>query len=243
MSEKLLESTLKYDPIQDAEEQYGKIGENNQALSYAMEQMRYKQQQLKDIFITRQDTYSDMPADEYLKVVKRNNFQALIQETFYDRDGRPNDFFVFWHPKGLLLVLDTFTWFGIQGKTINSAYLYYNIEMKVPFEKYAGKVASGCLHWNGPFTPDDRNLTNIWVGYKDAREGLMYHMYGLNSVGDFLTEWVDSSQVIISHYMDSFRHTKENLMTRCKMMKEITIQRFDLMGLVGQMLLRVHKNV
>jgi hypothetical protein len=241
MSDTLLENTLAYDPIENAEKRYGKIGESNEALLHAIEELNYKREQVKSIMLSRNDTYSDMTSDDYLKVVENNNFRKLIEEDFYDRDGSPNKYFVFWHSNGTLLTLDTFTWFGKRERTINSAQLYYNIEMTAHFKEWIKKTASGCCHWSGPITSDDRYLTNIWVGYHDVRDGLMYKMYGLAAVGKFKTEWVDSDQIYLSHYMDRL-HSVKDFNERSIILKEDTIARFNKMGYIGKMLLKARGN-
>jgi hypothetical protein len=140
MSDTLLKNTLAYDPIENAEKRYGKIGESNEALLHAIEELNYKREQIKSIMLSRNDTYSDMTSDDYLKVVENNNFRKLIEEDFQDTDKRTNKYFIFWHPHGLLLTIDTFTWATPSHKTINSAQLYYNIEMTAPIDKYIKKL-------------------------------------------------------------------------------------------------------
>jgi hypothetical protein len=54
-------------------------------------------------------------------------------------------------------------------------------------------------------------------------------MYGLAAVGNFKTEWIDSSQIYLSHYMDSSCYG-EGWNKRLEILQEHTITRLNKMG-------------
>ncbi len=184
----------------------------------------------------RGDVYDRMTDEEYIKTVERAGFKIVLKEDFKDRYGKDNCLFVLWHEDGILLKIDTFTW-NDERRTLNSADIYYNILVPRPLTSESwSSLGGGGFHWTGPITPDDRNCTDIWVGYQDAREALLYKLERLKEAGTFLKEWVDSNHVYLTHYMDVGTEEKD-WQVRTKLLREAKIKRLNsLPKEVGSML-------
>lgn len=241
MSNKILDNLLNYDAIGDAESLYGKLGDDNkEGFAYAMDMIQSRSALLKREMVSRGDVYDRMNPEDYLKVVHNAGFQTVAEEVFKDREGRDNKLVVLWHPDGMLLKLDTYTWHDGE-RTINSANLYYNIKITSKTQDRFTKKSSGHMHWTGPITPDDKNATDIWVGSHDAREALLYKIEGLRSIGVFQKEWVESDHVYLTHYMD-VPESEKDWRIRSDMLQDVICKRFaTLPKELGDMLLKVYR--
>lgn len=169
------------------------------------------------------DTTFSNKLDRYIKIVERFGFkqqlcidQVKVSQFKEDKGAEtPEKLFVYTTDDGFFLVFDTYSYMT-DGKfevNVNSAKVYYALKSKSgthPLCYKTGDLSSGGLesvsepdwrrtHESGQF-PDD--LT--WVGYHDAREGLISTLLNLREKFQVLATWPPTlrHQVSLRSYID-----------------------------------------
>lgn len=161
---------------------------------------------------------------EYAKLLMNYGFRIVLTETFVPPTHNPTEvppkeyYLVLWHPKGILATVESY-----YGKSLNSSKVYYNIA----FTEYACMgiddrwpfTSSGSFAWEVDFDAEPHKgfgrlrdvdiyprkseawgFTGVWVGDHDGREGIINALEGLQTVGEFLPEWIQQPFLWLVHY-------------------------------------------
>lgn len=139
------------------------------------------------------DTAYSMRHNDYTRVLSDVlGFTRVLEEPFKGRENTEELFQIWWHPDGLLLKTDTFTWEHKQERDRNSATVYYNWRPNADFDYQKHWRILSSYHWT-----DD-----IIVGNHDACEGLVYRLSELRKYGDFLPKWRERPWLWLLHHQD-----------------------------------------
>lgn len=224
-----IDKLLKFDPLLQAEKETGKSykeDEDTNSLGLGMMLMNneFKARALRD----SGDTVFSSKLTDYLEVVVALGFECVLKVPFQrEADGKKIDnmMFVFWHPDGILLKFDTFSW-GAGDLTINSSNFYYNWKPSV--ENRWEFTSSGKYHWPEEERKNEDFKPEIWVGYHDGREALKHKIEGLRQNGEFLSEWIENPIYSLTHYEDVPRHVRDSwdYKTRQDAYKKIADERY-----------------
>lgn len=206
--QEMIQKALNFDALKTADEIAEKLGiENPAGLGFLFHQFASEEKE-KMMEIT-DDTCFHHSLRDYLRIVEDEGFVKILEEDFMGHDA-PEKCFVYMHPAGILLFVDSYTWTGKENQ-VNSATLYYNWKPSND-ETYYQSVRSGgfalCLHgkienrlddalWNHP------DAEHIWIGSHDAREGFRHRLSLLRDNGTFVFPWVECPWISLIHYGES----------------------------------------
>jgi hypothetical protein len=184
-----IKDVLSVDPISEFEVRSGKSYKTNSEIENlammfsAMEHGALKAESLKN----QCDTYHGMETEHYIAAITQFGFsQVLCEEFTSEKWGHRDKYFIFWHPKGLLLSFDTF-----MGRGVNGGKVYYNWVPAPDIENRHRYTSSGYYSRDG-----------VWVGDHDCREGLIANMTAMESSGSFLSEWAECPRLWLLSYAD-----------------------------------------
>ena len=125
---------------------------------------------------------------EYLKTIKKIDFEQLLKVDFKGEENRNEAFYIFWDAKrGILLCFDTY------GININGGHFYYNW---IPKDRRAAYKYSS----SGGF--EKHNIEMMWVGYHDWRENIEENIKNLSKDGEFVVPWIKQPFLWLLHYKD-----------------------------------------
>lgn len=133
-------------------------------------------------------------AEEFIEALEGLGFQKVLQQDIPNDewgDGKLDQYYIFWR-NGILLTFDTY-W---GGKSVNSANAYFNYKRRG--EK--GRLR-GCGGHVAESIPNSKNY-DIYIGSRDAREGLRLFIEEAEQNGEFLQTWIQRPFLWLLHYMD-----------------------------------------
>ena len=178
VSDEAVRAMLDLDPLAEAEKLTGhsyKEDESTQGLGFVLLQVSA---QAKDEALTaRGDTTFRNTLERYVGIIEAYGFRQVLDLPFEDY-GYAEHKFVYWHDDGLLLTFDTY-----QAVNVNGGHVYYNWRPNDPRGHWGMVVSSG--HFSG----------EVWSGYHDCREALIFNLDQLRTNGKFVSPWVDDPKV------------------------------------------------
>ena len=181
-----IKDVLSVDPISEFEVRSGKSyktnseSENLEMMFSAMNHGALKAESLRN----HGDVCWGMALDEYIKTVVDYGFEQVLCDVFTsDKWNHEDRYFIFWHPKGLLLSFDTWG-----GKSVNGGKVHYNWK---PETENRHRYTSSGSYCDG-----------IWCGDHDCREGLIANMTAMESAGEFLPVWWHCPRLWLLSYAD-----------------------------------------
>jgi hypothetical protein len=152
--------------------------ENLMMLAHSFYSNKIRAESLKN----QGDVCWGMTLDEYIDTVVRYGFEQVLCDVFTSEKWKHEDrFFIFWHPKGLLLSFDTWG-----GKSVNGGKVYYNWKPET----------------ENRYTSSGSYCDGIWCGDHDCREGLIANMTAMESAGEFLPVWWHCPSLWLLSYAD-----------------------------------------
>ena len=140
-----------------------------------------KEDEVKHTLTTDKDTGFETTVAEFIAIAKSEGFTEIYHEQY--RSGfwkNKEDFYIFFSEKeGILLVFNSY-----EGKTISSAYYYYNWQpnLDAKFDSYCQALGSR-----------DKQTTidlKYYTGGNSARGVLRMNLQTLRRNGKFLTPWL-----------------------------------------------------
>lgn len=185
-----LDTLLRADPLAEAEEITGiSYKEDDATIALGLVLNMDISERKKKALEARGDTLFSNDLERYISIIENYGFERVLEIPFegksYCTGPAPKEqFFVYWHPEGLLLAFDTH-----QTTKVNGATVRYN--WKPDGELDWKLISSGSFHGD------------YWVGDHDAREALIHHMDALKAEGKFLNPWRKAPFMWLLHYMDS----------------------------------------
>jgi hypothetical protein len=181
----LTDEILQFDALAQAEEITGSSYKNNdETMRLGMGMFFLNNQVKKQMLQNQRDTYWGIKLPEYQQIIAEEGFE-LVQKM--DIPETPDQFFVYWHPDGILLVFDTY-----YGDSVNVGKFYYNVKPTDPKAFWSSRVTS-----SGGFRE------GVWVGDHDCREALRHNIQKLRENGEFLSIWVECPFLWLLHYQDT----------------------------------------
>jgi hypothetical protein len=184
VSREEIDELLRYDPLSVAQKVTGesyKDDEGTMALGFGLAQMH--SQSKRAALQSAGDTYYGMPFVEMVSLLLAQGFEQIHARPVRESDVAT----VWWHPKGLLLEVDSFTWSDIpDAPTVNGGKVYYNVLIDLIDDAKRAEIwrytSSGGTNQTAP----DRW---VWAGDHDIREGLLHAIEGLSLMGEVLPVW------------------------------------------------------
>ena len=180
---------LEVDPLSLAEKMTGKsYKEDSGTLQLGMLLHLKHVQQTAAVLKACGDSQFAEPLESYLSIIKAEGFEEVLCMPIQDPEfSHTNQFHIFWHPDGILLVFDTYFGNGVSGGKF-----YYNWRPKEGLEQWYRYVSSGGMKEG-----------RVWVGDHDCREAIRHHIADLRANGVFLKKWVERPFLWLLHYMDT----------------------------------------
>lgn len=188
----LLEALLRYDPLAEAEKITGisyKEDEQTQAIGFALLQSRSV---MRDAALReRGDTVFHNELERYRGIVENYGFECVYVESFTGRrNGNEEQYFIYWHPDGLILAFDTYN-----TDHVNGANVHYNWKRNKGTEYWANASSRGlCDDW------DDPDADVVLLQSLDAREALIFNLDNLRANGEFVTPWIGEPMLWYLHH-------------------------------------------
>lgn len=187
-SSDLLAKVMEFDPLARAEEISGERAEDGTiGFSTALFMVHAKSSCMRSLLSERGDVWDGMPLDEYLRFIESYGFERLLVDSFESRYASEK-FFVYAHRDGLLLAFDTF-----MARQVNGGNIYYC--WKPTREEGFYHLTS-----SGRFIAPEYE---VWAGYHDAREAVIFNMERLRENGRFITPWPNRPFLWLLHYQES----------------------------------------
>lgn len=189
-----IDSMLKFDPLAEAEKVTGvrysdkEAGEgfDNPATALGFRLMQDHAAAKERALTELGDTVFSNDLPRYRSIIESYGFQEVLADRWHSRWGNDETYFIFAHPKGLLLSFDTF-----YGDRVNGGKVYYNWR-PADMERAWGCTSSGCM------VSDD-----VWGGDHDCREALIHNITKLETNGTLITPWVKRPFLWLLHFDDS----------------------------------------
>lgn len=188
----MLRNLLDFDPLGQAEEITGssyKDDEETTALGFALLQSRRKM--VDAALLERGDTLFHNDLERYQFIIEDAGFEQVYSESFQARrGGHEEQYFIYWHPDGLLLAFDTYG-----GNRVNGANVHYNWRPQ-PNNDYWPRASSSphCEDWDDPESP------RTYAQSLDAREALLFNLTQLRENGEFLNPWLYEPMLWFLHH-------------------------------------------
>lgn len=199
MNDKLIEQALHFDAIGEAEKHLGaKLEDHPDGLAMGILYSQDRRNVLSRLLQQSGDVYDHMDYEDYTKTVEGWGFERIYEEKFLNDRDVPNYQRIFWHPDGLLLVTDSYSWSieDMPSRTTNRATVYYNVQFtKEQRNEFFRYTSSGCCE-----IFDEKNDDYVWCGDHDARDALKHKLTGLKENGTFLSEWRVAPFIHLNHY-------------------------------------------
>lgn len=195
---------LRFDPLSAAEELTGesyKTSKSTEALGFCLmqEHSRIKNAALME----RGDTMLSNDTDRYLSIVASIGFEEALTIPFRSHE-QDETFRIYARHDGILLAFDTFG-----NKRINGGHFYYNWH---PGAEAISNRPEGILSSyhlmkrpDGNFTPPI-TVEDIFVGYHDCREALVFNIDRLTQYGSFANPWRERPFLWLLHHGDPKGH-------------------------------------
>ncbi len=186
----LIRKTLARNALREAEELTGKDYTDKDTTGLGLLLHLQASAEKRFVMEASGDTAFRNTVKRYLRVAGEEGFSVVLEEKFKNDRDTECTYYIMWHPDGILLSFDTFSWPG-EEQNINGGNFYYNWKPKLN-NTYWGVTRSGHIAANG-----------TWVGYHDCREGLRFHLRQLRECGDFVVPWVEDPHLWLMHYMNT----------------------------------------
>lgn len=133
------------------------------------------------------DSTLSMDMEPYRQVIREEGFTLALHLPFQGEKQTQEEFEVWFHTDGLLLVMDSFE--GCR----NSAKVYYNWKPN-PDIQYHKYTSSGSI---------SRVDQTVWIGDHDAREAIRFKLFNLRKHGTFLSQWIENPFLWLLHHRDT----------------------------------------
>jgi hypothetical protein len=186
-----LDPAVPFDPLKSAINMTGKDNVSDPKTS-VLDFLSMHSTKRDTLLLERGDTLFHNTLNHYLSVIESAGFENVFELPFLTKRLQDETYFVYARRDGLLLSFDT-----VKGDKINGSKLYYQWEPDGKY-KYGSHLSSGNL------CRDESR--QVWIGYHDAREGLLRKIDVLTAKGDFVTPWLQESggsSVSLLHHGDT----------------------------------------
>jgi hypothetical protein len=232
--ERLIEEALRFDALAAAEKVTGKTYKEDKETEHLGVAMHLAAVQgKKKILEMVDDTTFSHEAFDYIRIVKEEGFELILEDEFQGKEFA-DSLYVFWHPDGILLCFDTY-W---NHKSVNGGKFYYNWrpDSEVLEDRPWRFTSSGHYTYpGGALAKHDPQAWDrakekgevFWSGDHDCREGLRHHLKMLRKHGTFLTPWIESPFLWLTHYADKDGLDEHDHDAYAKMADAKTLERFE----------------
>jgi len=160
-----------------------------------------------------------MTTNDYIKLLKAEGFEKILEEEFVGNDDCKEKFFIYFHDDGIFISFDTY---GIH--MVNGAKMVFNWKPK-------SLSAINDICGSGHFTTI-KNGKKVWVGSDDVQHNLSHKLKKWRRSGRFI-DWFECPNMWWVNYTESKLPTRELYLAMLKRFRQLPqyIQRdFYLIG-------------
>lgn len=136
------------------------------------------------------------PFAEWCRIAEDEGFECALADPFTGTYAE-EEFRVYWHPEGLLMIGETFHWGeGAAKPSLNSSRLFFNwAHQTEPYDLG--------LHLSGCSLREKHNGLPVWEGYIHVSEGLRFMLRQFRANGEFVWPWLKKPFVLwLASYAD-----------------------------------------
>lgn len=192
-----MDKILHFDPLHEAEQITGKdYGSDKDTASLGFLLHLDHAERKRKALDGAGDTHFRTTFEQFYLLAVNNDFVEVYREHFNDvgeswSTGREETYLIMWRD-GVLLTLESY------GESVNSAKIYYNLEIDNSGDEFYRPDGSGKFHWDSY-----EEGRHIYIGDIDVREGFLHHLNTLRAHGTFLVPWIESPFLWFVTYADS----------------------------------------
>jgi len=181
-----LHSLLHLDPLLEAEKLTGKSYKEDDDTQWAgFGIMRAKSKAVEQELSERGDTTFRNQLDRYQEIITGYGFEKVLELDFNAaHDNKPEKFFVYWHPYGLLLHFDTYQTYEVNGGNVQYCW---------------SSTAEDAWRYTSSSSPLGDGLI---LGSHDCREATIFNLENLRTHGEFICPWPKLPFMWLLHHGD-----------------------------------------